>query len=196
MKLFLLGLFLSLSVQAQTVVFIGDSLTEGYGLDPEEAYPAQLEILLKAKGRKDIKIVNGGVSGSTTASATQRVKWYLKTKPQIIVLALGANDGLRGLPVAESQRHLKQAIDAVKSAGVKVLLAEMKLPKNYGETYRRDFEQMYTALARTEKVPLLGFMLTGVGGVAALNQPDGIHPTAAGQKKIAENLMKALESHL
>lgn len=196
MKLFLLGLFLSLSVQAQTVVFIGDSLTEGYGLDPEEAYPAQLEILLKAKGRKDIKIVNGGVSGSTTASATQRVKWYLKTKPQIIVLALGANDGLRGLPVAESQRHLKLAIDAVKSAGVKVLLAEMKLPKNYGETYRRDFEQMYTALARTEKVPLLGFMLTGVGGVAALNQPDGIHPTAAGQKKIAENLMKALESHL
>lgn len=196
MKLFLLGLFLSLSVQAQTVVFIGDSLTEGYGLDPEEAYPAQLEILLKAKGRKDIKIVNGGVSGSTTASAMQRVKWYLKTKPQIIVLALGANDGLRGLPVAESQRHLKQAIDAVKSAGVKVLLAEMKLPKNYGETYRRDFEQMYTNLARTEKVPLLGFMLTGVGGVAALNQPDGIHPTAAGQKKIAENLMKALESHL
>lgn len=196
MKLFLLGLFLSLSVQAQTVVFIGDSLTEGYGLDPEEAYPAQLEVLLRAKGRKDIKIVNGGVSGSTTASATQRVKWYLKTKPQIIVLALGANDGLRGLPVKESQRHLKQAIDAVKAAGVKVLLAEMKLPKNYGETYRRDFEQMYTALARTEKVPLLGFMLTGVGGVAALNQPDGIHPTAAGQKKIAENILKELESHL
>jgi acyl-CoA thioesterase-1 len=195
MKVFLLSFFLMNSVWSQTIVFIGDSLTEGYGLDPEEAYPAQLEALYKAQG-KSVKVINGGVSGSTTASATQRVKWYLRTKPDVIVLALGANDGLRGTPIIESRKNLSLALQAVKAAKVKVLLAEMKLPKNYGEKYRQEFEKMYTQLSLAEKVPLLTFILNGVGGVASLNQPDGIHPTAAGQKKIAENLIKALEKHL
>jgi acyl-CoA thioesterase-1 len=195
MKVFFLSFFLMSSVWSQTIVFIGDSLTEGYGLDTEEAYPAQLEAIYKAQG-KSIKVINGGVSGSTTASATQRVKWYLRTKPDIIVLALGANDGLRGTPVSESRKNLALALQAVKAAKVKVLLAEMKLPKNYGEKYRQEFEKMYTQLSKEEKVPLLAFILNGVGGVASLNQPDGIHPTAAGQKKIAENLVKALEKHL
>lgn len=195
MKFFFLSFFLMSAAWSQTIVFIGDSLTEGYGLDPEEAYPAQLEALYKAQG-KSVKVINGGVSGSTTASATQRVKWYLRTKPDIIVLALGANDGLRGTPVSESRKNLGQAIQAVKAAKIKVLLAEMKLPKNYGEKYRQEFETMYTQLSKSEEVPLLAFILNGVGGVASLNQPDGIHPTAAGQKKIAENLVKALEKHL
>jgi acyl-CoA thioesterase-1 len=195
MKVFFLSFFLMSSVWSQTIVFIGDSLTEGYGLDTEEAYPAQLEAIYKAQG-KSIKVINGGVSGSTTASATQRVKWYLRTRPDIIVLALGANDGLRGTPVSESRKNLALALQAVKAAKVKVLLAEMKLPKNYGEKYRQEFEKMYTQLSKEEKVPLLAFILNGVGGVASLNQPDGIHPTAAGQKKIAENLVKALEKHL
>ncbi|MFP5492581.1 MAG: arylesterase [Bacteriovoracia bacterium] len=195
MKVFFLSFFLMSAAWSQTIVFIGDSLTEGYGLDTEEAYPAQLEALYKAQG-KSVKVINGGVSGSTTASATQRVKWYLRTKPDIIVLALGANDGLRGTPVSESRKNLALAIQAVKAANVKVLLAEMKLPKNYGEKYRQEFEKMYTQLSTSEKVPLLTFILNGVGGVASLNQPDGIHPTAAGQKKIAENLVKALEKHL
>lgn len=195
MKVFLLSFFLMSAAWSQTIVFIGDSLTEGYGLDTEEAYPAQLEALYKAQG-KSVKVINGGVSGSTTASATQRVKWYLRTKPDIIVLALGANDGLRGTPVSESRKNLALALQAVKAANVKVLLAEMKLPKNYGEKYRLEFEKMYTQLSQSEKVPLLAFILNGVGGVASLNQPDGIHPTAAGQKKIAENLVKALEKHL
>lgn len=195
MRVFFLSFFLMSSVWSQTIVFIGDSLTEGYGLDTEEAYPAQLEAIYKAQG-KSIKVINGGVSGSTTASATQRVKWYLRTKPDIIVLALGANDGLRGTPVSESRKNLALALQAVKAAKVKVLLAEMKLPKNYGEKYRQEFEKMYTQLSKEEKVPLLAFILNGVGGVASLNQPDGIHPTAAGQKKIAENLVKALEKHL
>lgn len=195
MKFFFLSFFLMSAAWSQTIVFIGDSLTEGYGLDPEEAYPAQLEALYKAQG-KTVKVINGGVSGSTTASATQRVKWYLRTKPDIIVLALGANDGLRGTPVSESRKNLGQAIQAVKAAKIKVLLAEMKLPKNYGEKYRQEFETMYTQLSKSEEVPLLAFILNGVGGVASLNQPDGIHPTAAGQKKIAENLVKALEKHL
>ena len=195
MKVFFLSFFLMSAAWSQTIVFIGDSLTEGYGLDTEEAYPAQLEALYKAQG-KSVKVINGGVSGSTTASATQRVKWYLRTKPDIIVLALGANDGLRGTPVSESRKNLALALQAVKAANVKVLLAEMKLPKNYGEKYRQEFEKMYTQLSQSEKVPLLAFILNGVGGVASLNQPDGIHPTAAGQKKIAENLVKALEKHL
>lgn len=195
MKVFFLSFFLLSTAWSQTIVFIGDSLTEGYGLDTEEAYPAQLEALYKAQG-KSVKVINGGVSGSTTASATQRVKWYLRTKPDIIVLALGANDGLRGTPVSESRKNLALALQSVKAANVKVLLAEMKLPKNYGEKYRQEFEKMYAQLSQSEKVPLLAFILNGVGGVASLNQPDGIHPTAAGQKKIAENLIKALEKYL
>jgi len=196
MKFILLLALLTSWAQATTVVFIGDSLTEGYGLDPSEAYPAQLELMLKAEGKNDIKIINGGVSGSTTASAAQRVKWYLKSKPSIIVLALGANDGLRGISPSESRKNLAEAITLVRQAGVKPLLAEMKLPKNYGEAYRRDFEKTYSALATEQKVPLLAFMLEGVGGIPKMNQADGIHPTAEGQKKVAQNMLKALRSHL
>ncbi len=183
---------------ARSIVFIGDSLTEGYGLETHEAYPAQLEKLLHAKGRIEIKIINGGVSGSTTASAAQRVAWFMKAKPspEFIVLALGANDGLRGLSPQESQKNLLTAIRLARSAGAKVLLAEMKLPKNYGEAYRRDFEKMYTRVARSEQIPLLAFMLNGVGGIPKMNQADGIHPTAEGQKIVAQNMLKALEPHL
>jgi acyl-CoA thioesterase-1 len=194
-QLLLLCLFTSFA-HASTVVFIGDSLTEGYGLDPSEAYPAQLESMLKSEGKNDIKIINGGVSGSTTASAAQRVKWYLKSKPSIIVLALGANDGLRGISPLESRKNLAHAITLIREAGVKPLLADMKLPKNYGEAYRKDFEKTYSALASQEKVPLLAFMLDGVGGIPKMNQADGIHPTAEGQKKVAQNMLKALRPHL
>lgn len=196
MKLFLILFCLASVAHARSLVFIGDSLTEGYGLEPEEAFPAQLEKLLHAQGKTDIKIINGGVSGSTTASAGQRVKWYLKAKPSIIVLALGANDGLRGISPAESRKNLAEAIRISTEAGVKVLLAEMKLPKNYGEAYRKDFEKTYSDLAKETKVPVLAFMLDGVGGVPKMNQADGIHPTAEGQKKVAENMLRALGPHL
>lgn len=196
MKFFLLLVLLTGVAHARSIVFIGDSLTEGYGLDPEEAYPAQLEKMLHAQGKTDIKIINGGVSGSTTASSGQRVKWYLKAKPSLIVLALGANDGLRGISPAESRKNLAEAIRLSSEAGVKVLLAEMKLPKNYGEAYRKDFEKTYVNLAKETKVPVLAFMLDGVGGIPKMNQADGIHPTAEGQKKVAENMLRALGPHL
>ena len=198
MKIFwpLVLLMLASGVQARSIVFIGDSLTEGYGLEPEEAYPMQLEKLLHAQGKTDIKIINGGVSGSTTASASQRVKWYLKAKPSLIVLALGANDGLRGISPQESRKNLAEAIRLCAEAGVKVLLAEMKLPKNYGDAYRKDFEKTYSDLAKQTKVPILAFMLEGVGGIPKMNQADGIHPTAEGQKKVADNMLKALGPHL
>ena len=183
---------------ARSIVFVGDSLTEGYGLESSEAYPAQLEKMLHARGKNDIKIINGGVSGSTTASASQRVKWFMKARPapSIVVLALGANDGLRGLSPQESRRHLAEAIRLGRGMGAKVLLAEMKLPKNYGEAYRREFEKMYGDLAKSEQVPLLAFMLNGVGGIPKMNQADGIHPTAEGQQIVARNMLKALEPHL
>ncbi len=180
----------------KTIVFIGDSLTEGYGLEPEEAYPAQLEKMLHAQGKKDYKILNGGISGSTTANAAQRVRWYLKSKPHLLVLVLGANDGLRGLPVSQSRANIVAALKLAQESGVKILLGEMKLPRNYGEAYRKEFEAMYGDIAKSQNVPLLLFLLEGVGGVPKLNQPDGIHPTAEGQKKIAENMLKALGPHL
>ena len=182
--------------QAQTVLVIGDSLTEGYGLDPADAFPAQMEKIFHDKGRKSIKVVNGGISGSTTASGVQRVKWFAKLKPQILVLALGANDGLRGLVTAESKKNLQATIKLARESGMKVLLSKMMMPVNYGAPYRKEFEAMYTGLAKEMKVPLLPFLLEGVGGNPKLNLPDGMHPNAEGQKIVAANLAKALESHL
>lgn len=179
----------------QTVLVIGDSLTEGYGLDPEDAYPAVLEGLLRPK-HPAIKVLNGGVSGSTTASAVQRVKWFARAKPTVVVLALGANDGLRGLDVKESRKHLDAAVAAARAQGMKVLMAGMKMPTNYGRVYREEFEQMYLALAREQKLPLLPFLLEGVGGVAAMNLADGIHPNKAGHARVAQNLASALGAHL
>ena len=180
----------------QTILIVGDSLTEGYGLDPSEAYPVQLEILLKAQGHPSAKGVNGGISGSTTASGVQRVKWYAKLKPQILVLALGANDGLRGLKVADSQKNLEATILAAQAAGMKVLLAGMQMPVNYGAAYRKEFEAMYTTLSKKFKVPLMPFMLAGVGGVPKLNLADGMHPNAEGQKIVAGNILRGLKGHL
>lgn len=187
---------LSLTSRAQTILIIGDSLTEGYGLDTAEAFPAQLEKLLQSQGRPSAKVINGGISGSTTASGVQRVKWFAKLKPQVLVLALGANDGLRGLATAESKKNLAATVKLARESGMKVLLSQMLMPKNYGEPYRREFEAMYRALSRELKVPLLPFLLEGVGGNPKLNLPDGMHPNAEGQKIIAANLARALGPHL
>lgn len=186
----------SFALPAQTILVIGDSLTEGYGLEPDEAFPAQLEKLLKENGKTSFKVVNGGISGSTTASGVQRVKWFAKLKPKLLVLTLGANDGLRGLAIKDSKKNLELTILKAREMGMKVLLAKMMMPLNYGKTYRKDFEGMYDQLARELKVPLLPFLLEGVGGNPKLNLPDGMHPNAEGQKIIAKNLLKALERHL
>lgn len=182
---------------AQTILIVGDSLTEGYGLEnPADAYPAQLEQLLRAQGHPQAKIINGGISGSTTASGVQRVKWYAKLKPDVMILALGANDGLRGLKVEDSQKNLEATIKAAREQGMRVLLAGMKMPLNYGSAYRKDFEEMYDKLSRTLKVPLLPFMLEGVGGNPKLNQADGIHPNRDGAKVVAQNMLRGLKGKL
>lgn len=183
------------SIQAKTILFLGDSLTEGYQLSKEEAYPALVEKELKKK-IKDIKVINGGVSGATSASGLKRLDWYLKAKPDLMVLALGANDGLRGFKITESEKNLNAVIEKAKSRGIKVILAGMRMPTNYGEPYRSDFEGMFSKLAKKHHIKLIPFLLEGVGGVANLNLPDGIHPNAKGYEVVAKTVLSVVESEL
>lgn len=170
------------------ILALGDSLTEGYGLSTESAYPAQLEQLIAARGRSGVTITNAGVSGSTSASAVSRLKWHLKAKPDILILALGANDALRGLDPADTRKNLAAAIELAQKQKVKVLLVGMKAPPNYGNAYSRQFETIFTDLAKQYRVGLAPFLLEGVAGVPKLNLPDGLHPNALGYQRIAAYL--------
>ena len=190
--MFLLTLLISLSVEAKTVLFLGDSLTEGYQLDKEDAFPAVIESNLK-KTHPDLKVINGGVSGATSASGLKRLGWYVKAKPDIIVLALGANDGLRGLKLAETEKNLSQVIEKAQSENIQIVLVGMKMPTNYGNPYRQDFEKLYPNLSKKYKLPLVPFLLEGVGGDPKLNIADGIHPNPEGHKVMAKTVQKVLE---
>ena len=184
-------LFYCFSSYAQTILFLGDSLTEGYQLPREEAFPALIENQLK-KDFPQIRIINGGVSGATTASGLKRLDWYIKGKPNYLVLALGANDGLRGLELKNTKKNLSQIIVKAKSHGMKVILVGMKMPTNYGSPYREKFEKLFPELANEYQLPLVPFLLEGVGGVSRLNLADGIHPNAQGHQKMAETILKVL----
>lgn len=177
------------------VVFLGDSLTAGLGLGEEQAYPARVGAKLAAQGRK-IKVVNAGVSGDTTAGGLARLDWLLRQHPDILVVGLGGNDGMRGLPLAETEKNLRDIIRRSQAAGVRVLLLGMQIPPNYGPDYVDGFKAMYPRIAKEMNVPLVPFLLEGVGGVANLNQDDGIHPTAEGQEKVADNVVPYLEKLL
>jgi acyl-CoA thioesterase-1 len=173
------------------IVVLGDSLTAGLGLRPGEAYPAILEQQLQDRGH-GFDVVNAGVSGDTSAGGLRRLDWALEGDVRILVVALGANDGLRGVPVEEMKRNLGRIIEGARRRGVAVLLAGMEAPPNYGEEYRRRFRAVYPELATKHGATLVPFLLDGVAGDAGLNQPDGIHPTAKGQERVAENVWKAL----
>jgi acyl-CoA thioesterase I len=177
------------------VAFLGDSLTAGLGLAAEEAYPALVEARMREEGIP-IRALNAGVSGDTSAGGLRRVDWLLDQHPAVLVVGLGANDGLRGLPVAEVEKNLRQIVERAKAAGAKVVLLGMKIPPNYGPEYTRDFEAVYPRLAKELEVALVPFLLEGVGGVEELNQADGIHPTAEGQVKVAENVVPVLKKVL
>lgn len=168
----------------RVIVALGDSLTAGLGVAAEEAYPALLEARLRRDGL-DYRVVNAGVSGDTSAGGRRRVDWVLRSKPEVVIVALGANDGLRGLPVAELRANLEAIVRRVQAAGVRVLLVGMRVPPNYGDDYARAFAAVFPAVARRTGVPLAPFLLEGVAGAPRLNQPDGIHPTAEGQRGIA-----------
>jgi len=171
------------------VLFIGDSLTAGLGVLPEQAYPALIQERLNQSKNSRVKVINGGISGSTSAGAYSRLKWYLRVRPDVLVLALGANDGLRGLPVAQMKTNLARAISLAKKSNIKVILCGMEVPPNYGPVYARDFGQVYPELAREFQISLVPFLLEGVGGQARLNQADGIHPTPEGHKIIARTVL-------
>ncbi len=174
------------------VVFLGDSLTAGYGLAEEEAFPARLAAALRAGGHP-VRVVNAGVSGDTSAGGLRRLPWLLTQRPDVMVVALGANDGLRGLAVSLTEKNLREIVAQARGKGVRVLLLGLRLPPNLGADYVRAFEAVYPRVAREAGVPLVPFFLEGVGGVAALNQEDGIHPTAEGQRRIAATVLPYLE---
>ncbi len=174
------------------IVAFGDSLTAGFGVSSDESYPAQLENQLH-KGGFHYEVVNAGVSGETSAGGVRRVEWILKTQPTVVILELGVNDGLRGLPLEQTYRNLRTIIERLQDEGVRVILAGMRIPPNYGETYTAEFFEMYKRLARELTLPLIPFLLEGVAAQSDLNQADGIHPTANGYTVVAQNVFHTLE---
>lgn len=177
------------------LVIVGDSLTEGFGVSRDLAYPSLLQNKIDA-AKKPWRVINAGVSGSTSASAASRIAWQLKQKPHLIVLALGANDGLRGLKPEALQSNLVTAIQACQKAAVPVLLVGMKMPPNYGAAYTRAFEEAFQKAARQTGVPFIPFLLENVAGKPDLNLPDGIHPNEKGHALMAEHIFRELEKFL
>jgi len=173
------------------ILFLGDSLTDGYGVPKDKTYPALVLNKLRLQGKK-VEVINAGISGSTTASGYKRLKWHLKQPPNILVLALGANDGLRGLKIEKSKENLRKVIVLAKKNGIKVLLAGMKMPTNYGKEYSKKFHQMFFDLAKENNIALIPFLLEGVGGKPQMNQADGIHPNEEGHKVISDIVLRYL----
>lgn len=173
------------------IVCLGDSLTAGLGVAPEEAYPAQLAARLRAAGL-EYEVVNAGVSGDTSAGGLRRLDWSMTGDVQVLVVALGANDGLRGLPPKDLRANLARIIEAAGARKVRVVLAGMEAPPNFGAVYTQDFRDVYRELARTYDVTLIPFFLDGVAGVPALNQADGIHPNAEGHRIVASTIWRAV----
>ncbi len=174
------------------VVILGDSLTAGLGLAPEDAYPARLQARVDAAGWR-IEIAPMGVSGDTTAGGLRRLDWALAGDVRLLLVALGGNDALRGLPVGQMEDNLARIIDRAQERGIQVVLAGMEAPPNFGAAYTSGFRTVFRDLAESRGVPLVPFLLEGVAGVPALNQADGIHPNEAGAARIAEHLWPALE---
>ena len=179
-----------------TVVFFGDSLTAGYGLDESEAYPALIQTALVqtalVESGSTWRVVNAGVSGDTTTGGVRRINWVLKSKPAVVVVALGANDGLRGIPIAQIEENLQKIIAAIRAGGAQPVLAGMLVPPNYGEAYRTQFAAIWPKIATQTQTPLLPFLLAGVAADPNLNQSDRIHPNAAGQRIIAQQMLTFL----
>jgi len=197
----LIFLYLSSGVAAAEtrVLMLGDSLTAGLGVMPDQAWPALVQKKLDETGgarARTVRIINGGISGSTSASAPSRVKWYLKSPPDILVLALGANDGLRGLSVEQMRQNLDRAIQMATAAGIRVILAGMQIPPNLGPDYTAAFAQVFPDLAAAHDLALIPFLLKGVAGHPELNQADGVHPNVPGHRIIADTVFSYIQEAL
>jgi acyl-CoA thioesterase I len=180
---------------AKTVLFFGDSLTAGYGLDPAQAYPALIQAKITARGW-NFQVINAGLSGETTAGGLRRIDWILQQRPiAVLALVLGANDGLRGLPLADAKRNLQAIIDRTRHTypQAKLVLAGMQVPTTLGREYATGFRTIFPELAAANAATLIPFLLEGMAGIPALNLPDGIHPNPAGHRIIAENVWRVLE---
>lgn len=187
----------SINEPVKTILFFGNSLTAGYGLDPSEAFSSLIQQKIDSS-KLNYKSVNAGVSGETSAGGKARIDWILKQPVDVFVLELGANDGLRGIPIDETRKNLQDIIDRVrkKYPTAKLVLAGMQIPPNMGQEYSLRFRQIFPELAKKNNMALVPFLLEGVGGVRELNQSDGIHPTAAGTKVVAENVWTVLRTVL
>ena len=183
------------STAAPRIVVLGDSLTAGLGLDVDQAYPALLQERLGAEGY-DVEVINAGVSGDTSAGGLRRLDWALEGDVRVLVLALGANDGLRGLPVLEMKKNLRTIIERAKARRIEVVLTGMEAPPNFGVEYTTDFRKGFSDLAREQRVQFVPFLLEGVAGDPGLNQRDGIHPNADGARRVSELVWPALEAVL
>ena len=192
-----LPLLFSFQEKEKVILFYGDSLTAGYGLSPEQAFPALVEKIFKDKG-KQVRVINAGLSGETSAGGMSRIDWVLRQPIDIFVLELGGNDGLRGLPVEQTVNNLQQIIDKVKTKypNTKIVLAGMMVPPNMGPDYSTQFQKIYPELAKKNKATLMPFLLEGVAGEEALNLPDGIHPNAKGHQLVAKNMAEVLQALL
>ena len=185
------------SVKKKTILFFGNSLTAGYGVDPSEAYPALIQDRIDSL-HLNYKVINAGISGETTSDGDSRIDWILKQPVDIFVLELGGNDGLRGIPLSVTEKNLQLIIDKVKAKypDAKIMLEGIQIPPNMGPDYTTKFKEIYPRLASKNKIQLLPFLLKGVGGDPKLNQRDGIHPTAEGHKIVAENVWEVLKNDL
>ncbi len=181
--------------ERKNIIFFGNSLTAGYGVEPSEAFSGLIQKRIDSLDL-NYNVINAGVSGETTASGLSRVDWVVKRQPvDIFVLELGGNDGLRGIDPEETEKNLKQIIDKVRSIHpeVKIILAGMMVPPNMGSDYANEFQKIYPAIAKEKNVELIPFLLEDVGGVAELNLPDGIHPTPEGHEIVAETVWDYLK---
>src|SRR5690554_3291620 len=179
---------------AKTILFFGNSLTAGYGIEPEDSFTGIIQQRIDSL-ELSYQVINGGLSGETTASGLNRLDWFLEEEPYIFVLELGGNDGLRGIAVSETRENLRKIIQKVKSnyPQTHILLAGMQIPPNMGQEYSREFKSMFEELAEEEQVQLIPFLLEGVAGDPNLNLPDGIHPNEAGNKIVADTLWEYLK---
>ncbi|GAB3814493.1 arylesterase [Pontibacter rugosus] len=180
--------------ETQTILFFGNSLTAGYGLEPDQAFPALIQHRIDSLDLP-YKVINAGVSGETTAGGKSRIDWLLKQPVDVFVLELGANDGLRGIDTEETYANLKAIIAKVRAKypDVKIVLAGMQIPPSMGQKYANQFSEVYSRIAEEENVALIPFLLEGVAGQPKLNLEDGIHPTVEGQKIVAKNVWSVLQ---
>ncbi len=179
------------------VLFLGDSLSAGYGLDPADSFPALIQQKIREKGW-DFEVINTGLSGETTAGGLRRIDWMLRRKIDVLVLELGANDGLRGISLAVTKRNLQGIVNKAKARypGIRVVIAGMMVPPNLGPDYTAEFQAIFPRLAEDNKATLIPFLLEGVAGRPELNLADGIHPTARGHEVVADTVWKHLEDVL